>query len=71
MVVKATRKQFSKAAQELAKTFETHFASLPPAERKKRERDFDRAVAKVGGSRAKSARSSPPVANRDLSQRLG
>jgi len=46
--VTAKKKQVSKAARELAAIFEAHFATLPPAERKKRERDFKIYVANIG-----------------------
>ncbi len=53
-IVKDSKKGSSKAAEEIVGVFEAHFAKLPPRERVKRERAFDKVLANVG-SRAKSS----------------
>jgi hypothetical protein len=64
--VTAKKKQVGKAVKELAAIFDAHFAALPPAERKKRERDFKTYVASIG-SHAKPATRAAQRASRDQS----
>lgn len=52
--MKDSKKRSSKAAEEIVRAFEAHFAKLPRRERGKRERAFDKVLANVG-SCAKSA----------------
>jgi hypothetical protein len=64
--VAAKKKQVNKAAKELAAIFQAHFADLPVAERKKRERDFKSYVASIGSHARPATRAARP-ANRDQS----
>jgi hypothetical protein len=65
-IVKDSKK--SAAASQIAKIFEDHFAALPPAERVKREKAFDKAISKIGSS-SKSLEFPKPQATRRVSRR--
>lgn len=62
-------KKLRKAAEQITAILDDHFASLPPAQRAAKTRAFEKVVAKVGGSRAKSAESSGPRESQRRSQR--
>jgi hypothetical protein len=61
-IVKASKKISLKAAEEIVGVFEAHFAKLPPKQRAKRERTFDKVLSNIG-SHAKSATPAEPRAN--------
>ena len=67
--MKSSKKNVSsKAAEELAAIFDSHFAKLAPKERVKREAALDKVVTSIG-SRAKPSVHAAPRVSQDRSLR--